>query len=133
MDNALGASIRALEEVVTPALDPADPLAAEQLALVIDNLKFLRERLDFQHDRARFDLRHHLKLAQAIRDDVGLDEEIEAATALYDRADARTPELRDGAAVLAAALRTAVREADDDVRPRIELAIVAGSRERIEA
>jgi hypothetical protein len=133
MDNALGASIRALEEVVAPALDPADPLAAEQLVLVIDNLKFLRERLDFLHDRERFDLHHHLKLAHAVSEDVALDDEIEAAAALLSNAAARTPELRNGAAALAAALRTAVREADEETRSRIERTIVAGSRERIEA
>src|SRR4051812_7850261 len=133
MDNALGASIRALEEVVAPALDPADPLAAEQLVLVIDNLKFLRERLDFLHDRARFALQHHLKLAHAVSADVALDDEIEAATALLSNGAARTPELRDGAAALAAALRNAVREADEETRTRIERTIVAGSRERTEA
>src|SRR3954452_4273924 len=99
MDNALGAAIRALEEVVAPAIDPADPLAAEQLVLVIDSLRFLRERLDHLHDRARqfvlvtlarpslrerldhlhdrarFDLRHHLTLARAIAEDVALEDE----------------------------------------------------------
>ena|SRR5689334_25274843 len=132
-DNTLRASIKALEEVVAPALDPADPLAAEQLVLVIDALKFLRARLDHLHDRARFDLGHHLALARAISEDVALDPEIEAATALYERADARTPELRDAAAVLTAALRAAIGNAEDDVKPRIERSIVAGSRARIEA
>lgn len=132
-DNALRAAIKALEEVVAPALDPADPQAAEQLVLVVDALKFLRERLDHLHDRARFDLRHHLALAHSIAEDVALDEEIEAATALYHCSDARTPELRQGAAALAAALRKVVRDADEDIRPRIERRIVAGERARIEA
>src|SRR5215211_3836511 len=109
-DNALRAAIKALEEVVAPAVDPADPLAAEQLTLVIDSLRFLRERLDQLHDRARFELRHHLALAHAVADDAtgALDEEVEAATAVYERAGARTPELRASAAGLAAALRTLV-------------------------
>jgi hypothetical protein len=133
-DNALAAAMKALEEVVAPALDPADPQAAEQLVLVIDSLRFLRERLDHLHDRARFDLRHHLALARAISDDAPLDAEIAAATAVYERADARTPELRESAAELAAALRTVVRDTTDDVtRRRIERRILEGSRERIQA
>ena len=131
-DNALGAAIKALEEVVAPAVDPADPLAAEQLVLVIDSLRFLRERLDHLHDRARFDLRHHLRLAHAIAEDAALDE-IAAASAVLANPEARTPELREVAAALAAALRNTVRDAGEDTRRRIERAIVAGSRERIQA
>jgi ABC-type transporter Mla subunit MlaD len=137
-DNTLAAAIKALEEVVAPAIDPADPLAAEQVTLVIDSLGFLRERLDHLHDRARFELRHHLTLAHAVAEDAAgaLDEEVEVATAVYERAGARMPELRASATSLAAALRTLVRDAanfDDITRRRIERRIVAGSRERIEA
>jgi hypothetical protein len=133
-DNTLAAAIKALEEVVAPALDPADPQAAEQLVLVIDSLRFLRQRLDHLHDRARFDLRHHLALAHAISDDAPLEAEIAAATMVYERAGARTPELRESAAELAAVLRTVVRETTDDVtRRRLERRILKGSWERIEA
>ena len=144
-DNTLGAAIKALEEVIAPAVDPADPLAAEQLALVVHSLKFLRDRLDHLHDRARFDARHHLALAHSVADDAAacapegaraLAQAVESATAVTGSTDARTPELRTAAADLAAALRTVVREAaeaDDDLRRRIERRIVEGTRERIEA
>jgi len=134
-DNALRAAIKALEEVVAPAVDPADPQAAEQLALVIDSLRFLRDRLDHLHDRARFDLSHHLALAHAVADGE-LDAEIASAAAVYERPGARTPELRASTARLAAALRTLVRDAataDEATRRRIERRIVEGERARIEA
>ena len=138
-DNALRAAIKALEEVVAPAVDPADPLARQQLKLVVDSLRFLRSRLDHLHDRDRFEVRHYLTLAASIADDAqdrGLNDAIEAGAAIYARADARTPDLKAAAAQLAAAVRTVVRDAagtDAQTRRRIELAVVAGSRERIQA
>jgi hypothetical protein len=144
VDNALRASIKALQEVVSPAVDPTDPQAGEQLRLVIHTLEFLRERVDHLHERARFDLRHNLDLATAVAEDAAacspavartLHEAIEAGTALSNRADARTGDVRAGAAGLAAAVRTLVRGAagaDEDARRRIELRVVAATHRRIE-
>lgn len=53
-------------DVVQPALDPADPLAAEQLRLAISYLEFVRTRLDYMPSRRRFELRDNLALAQAL-------------------------------------------------------------------
>lgn len=66
-DNALLAAIKALDEVVAPAVDPANPLAGEQLKLVSRYLAFLRSRLQFLADRDRFELHHYLGLAQELR------------------------------------------------------------------
>ena len=102
VDNALRASIKALEEVVAPAVDPADPQAGEQLRLVIHTLGFLRERVDHIHARARFDLRHNLGLASALLEDApALRDPIAAGTALAANPDAPTAELRAGAAEVA--------------------------------
>jgi hypothetical protein len=133
VDNALRASIKALEEVVAPAVDPADPQAGEQLRLVIHTLGFLRERVDHIHARARFDLRHNLGLATALLEDApALRDPIATGTALAASTDAPTAELRAGAAEVAAAIRTVVRDADEDVRRRIELRVVAAAQQRIE-
>lgn len=71
-DNALLASIKALNEVVLPALDPSDPLATEQLRLVAGFLKFLGARLPYVHDRNRFELEHYLALAGRLAADARL-------------------------------------------------------------
>ena len=39
-DNNLRAAIKSLTDVVTPAVDPGDPMAREQLALVVAFLEF---------------------------------------------------------------------------------------------
>ena len=136
-DNALRANIKALSEVVAPAVDPTDSQAVQQLRLVIDSLDFLRQRLEYLHDRERFDVRHHLALANAVAEDVdGLRDTIAAAEAVYGRADARSAELRAATAALAAELRNVVRDvadADPAVRSRVERRILEGTRERIEA
>ena len=71
-DNALLASIKALNEVVLPAVDPSDPLAGEQLRLVAGFLKFLGARLPYVHDRNRFELEHYLALGVRLAADARL-------------------------------------------------------------
>ncbi len=65
-DNGLRAAIKALDEVVAPAIDASNPLATEQLRLVSRYLGFLRERLHYQSDRERYELWHYTALAQSI-------------------------------------------------------------------
>ena len=65
-DAALRAVVKTLRDVVAPALDPADPLAHEQLRLAVDYLEFLRGRFEWLHGRERFDLTHHLDMARAM-------------------------------------------------------------------
>jgi hypothetical protein len=65
-DNGLRAAIKALDEVVAPAVDASNPLAVEQLRLVSRYLGFLRERLQYQSDRDRYELWHYTTLAQSL-------------------------------------------------------------------
>jgi hypothetical protein len=144
-DTTLRAAVKALEEVVAPAVDPEDPLAIQQLRLVIDALRFLRDRLDYLHDRYRFEVGHHLALAKSITDDAAacsaasartLHEAIEAADAVFTRADARDPELRSASAALAAAIRTVVRDAagtHNEAGRRIEQRIVSATARQVVA
>jgi hypothetical protein len=138
-DNALRAAIKALSEVVAPAVDPTDSQAVQQLRLVIDSLDFLRQRLEYLHDRERFDVRHHLAVASAVVEDADADalrDAIASAEGVYGRPEARTAELRAASAALAAELRNLVRDvadADPSVRSRVERRILGGTRERIEA
>lgn len=139
-DNALRASIKALDEVVAPAVDAANPLAVEQLRLVSRFLGFLRSRLQYQAERERFELRHYLALANTLRGDAALcaptcatliGEAIDAGAMLVDRVDASTQDIRAAVDRLTAALGVLVRsvaDADPALRQRVERAVVAASK-----
>lgn len=65
-ENTLRAAAKALTDVVRPALDPADPLASEQLSLVVEYIEFVRARLDSLYERERFELRQAIRTAEAL-------------------------------------------------------------------
>jgi hypothetical protein len=139
-DNALRASIKALDEVVAPAIDASNPLAVEQLRLVSRFLGFLRTRLQYQAERERFELRHYLALTNALRGDAAscappcaalFDEAIAAGATLVDRIDASTQDIRTAVDRLTAALSVLVRsvaDADPVLRQRVERTVVAASK-----
>jgi len=62
----LASTIRALVEVVAPAVDPHNARAREQLNLSVDHLSFLLERIDHLHERHYFELRHRFELASTL-------------------------------------------------------------------
>jgi hypothetical protein len=64
--NAIRAARKSLSDVVAPALDPADPLAREQLALAADLLSFLEERVLDLHAMCRRRGQLSLGLADAL-------------------------------------------------------------------
>lgn len=143
-DNALLASMKALEKVVLPALDPADPLAGEQLRLVLGFLKFLRLRLPLWQARVHFELAHYLGLAQQLASDarqlsdavsLRLDAAIEQASALQ-RDELPTAEAAKAAsAALATAISALARvaaTAQPALRREVERRILAGSRQWVD-
>ncbi len=65
-DNILRASNRALEDVIGPCLDPANPLAQEQLRLVCRFLDFVRLRSASSQARLRAELVLAAALAQQL-------------------------------------------------------------------
>ena len=139
-NGALQAAIKALEHAVLPALDPADPLAGEQLRLVIGYLRLLRDRLAQIDDRARFELQHYRSLASALRDEARSEggevaARFETALALAVRAG-RPAEQREATAALAAAVSGLVRCAATAVperRRRIEHPVASQSRRWVDA
>ena len=119
-DNGLRAAVKALTDVVAAAIDPSDPLAKEQLRLVVDYLQFVRSRLDFLHDRARFEMRHHLATARALQalpapfsaqSRLVLQSAVSVGALTQASADASTVAVKEAAAALAATVREFVREA----------------------
>ena len=139
-DNALRASIKALNEVVLPSVDPTDPLAGEQLRLVAGFLKFLRARLSYMHDRNRFELEHYLALGERLAADARLastqvsrrlDKAIEDGQALLRSDRASVDEMRSASAALSAPISGLVRvvaDADPALRRRVEQTVLVGSK-----
>lgn len=139
-EGALQAAVKALEHAVMPAVNPADPLAAEQLKLTLGYLKLLRSRFDRVEARRRFELEHQRAMAQALHGDASalgseLAARFERALARADAAEG-TDEVRAATADLAAAtsgLVRAVAAADPARRRRVELTVARHSRSWIDA
>lgn len=139
-DDALQAAIKALEQAVLPAVDTADPLATEQLRLVVGYLKLLRGRLGWIGRRARFELQHHAAMARSLQyefDAVGGEPAQRAQAALAQAAplladpapDAEA--VRSTAALLAGAVSGLVRmaaDAEPGLRRRIEHEVAVQTR-----
>jgi hypothetical protein len=135
-DNALRAAIKALNEVVGPAVDPSHPGAQQQLRLVVQFLEFHRERLPYHLDRARFELRQHLALAERLAGTVesALPQEadrlrarIAPARRVEGREWVRPADARDVTAALETAITAVVRAAadlDEERRRPIERMVV---------
>ena len=142
-DNGLRAAVKALTDVVAPSIDRGDPLAQEQLRLVVDYLEFVRCRLDFLYDRDRFELGHELALANALQrlhppcsasTAQLLNVAIEAGTQADAAVGTSTVALKAASAALAAAARELIREAAAfaaEARSAIERQVIKASGERI--
>ena len=143
-DTGLRAVVKALKDVVAPALNPADPLALEQLRLAVDYIEFVRARFEHFHDRERFELSHHLGMATSV-DALAAPITGAAAAALKTAigqgaqlaADpgATTRALKAGTAALAAAVAKVVHDAstlDVAARRMIEQTVLQATDDRIE-
>ena len=65
-DNDFRAAAKALLDVVAPAIDAHNPLARQQLKLVVDWLDFYRSRLPYNQDRERLEIAVQLDTARSI-------------------------------------------------------------------
>ena len=143
-DNALRAAVRALNEVVAPSVDAANPLAREQLAIVCKFLETMRQRAGSIGDLHRADLELALGLAVAVADHVsacpaevreGLAAARQEGGDLVRSPGASGDELQRAAARLDALLSGVVRCAralEPAARQAIERAVLAGSDRRVE-
>ena len=139
-DVGLRAAIRALSDVVEPVVGPKHAQARDQLRLTVDYLAFVIERLPYFHQRDRFELSHHLAMAQSLQSALGgvpapqLRTTIEAGRELLERAGPATSEVQQATANLCAAISAVVRDSADmeaPVRREIERGILHASKERI--
>ena len=142
-ENGLRAAVKALTDVVAPAIDRTDPLAAEQLRLVVDYLQFVRSRLDLLYDRDRFELQHNLSMARTLKvlgaplsksTAIQLEAAISAGAEVQASVGTSMPALKTASAALAAAVRDLIREAgafEPALRRKIENCVLEASEERI--
>lgn len=135
-DNGFRAAIQSLREIVQPAIDPAHPMAREQVALVIDWLEFQRTRLPMLGERQRAELAANLAMARGIDalalplGDAALDRYIVEAQFMLDRPASTYREASGILASLEEALGIAVRLASDLPeldRAAVERIVVQGS------
>ncbi|MBD0860331.1 hypothetical protein IA539_03790 [Gordonia sp. zg691] len=137
-ETALTAVIKSLQDVVAPAVDTADPVAQEQLALAVGTLSFLRARLSDLHARERAQLRRAVALgreiAMAVGDAAGrLGDSAEAGERLLTTAGAADEQLRAVEASIHADVRALLRSglSNEDTRA-VERAVLRNTAERID-
>jgi hypothetical protein len=140
-DVALKSVVRALSDVVAPAVNPEAALAREQLRLATEYLKFAITRVDHLHERAAFELRHQLKMAKAVRAVVAglpvaavLDGPVVQGESLLSAGSPRIDDLRQASTALAAGVSTVIREletSDGQLRSDLIRTVATASRERI--
>lgn len=105
-DYALQAAMKALAEVVAPAVDPQDPLAVDQLRLVVSWLQFDATRRHQERALARAELALRIALAEAVQPHLqsgpaqradALDAALRQAHDAHRRTDARSAHWRNAA------------------------------------
>jgi hypothetical protein len=141
-DNDFRAAAKALLDVVAPAIDRQNPLAQQQLKLVVDWLDFYRSRLPYSVDRERLELAVQIEMAQAIAtaapagSATSLQAAISEAAAVQDRLGPRPPQVRAVTARLEDEISAVVRQSagfDATVRRDIEKVVVMNTRHLLDA
>lgn len=140
LEVGLHAAIRALTDVVAPAVDPQHAQAGDQLRLAATYLGFLAQRLDHLHARHRWELKHALQMATALQP-IAQAHRVHDAAQLVAGAEqllasggASTAALREATACLAAAVSGLVQESaafDEASRRAVERLVLQASHERV--
>ena len=141
-DNDFRAAAKSLLDVVAPAIDPANPLARQQLKLVVDWLDFYRSRLPYHQDRERLELEVQLQTARAIEKVAPADSTdalraaIDAASPVHSRLGPRPVQVRAVTAGLEDAISAVVRQStgfDTRAQTAIERIVVRDARHLLDA
>ncbi|AEG49563.1 hypothetical protein Sphch_1882 [Sphingobium chlorophenolicum L-1] len=132
IDLQLAVAIKALIDVVTPAVDAANPMAREQLRLAILTLEHVKARHAYQPRRARRELANALELAADIQDIIG-SARIEAArkAAAVSLADlsTSTSDLKAATERLLVAIDATLDQLTDrSMRKRCDRAVLKGAK-----
>jgi len=73
-DTQLEVSLRALQDVVAPALNGAENHVLEQFNLALATLSFLRQRLPYARGYHRLELHHFMDCSVAVRNFIAADQ-----------------------------------------------------------
>ena len=137
--NSLRGIIKTLGDVVMPAIPADDPLASQELKMVVRYLGFCRERVDHLYARARYELNFYAGMAAECREALGqagadsardLAALTTTARALLAEPGASIGAIRSQAQQIITRLSRLLGEVEDsDALARIERAVVRGSAE----
>ena len=132
--------MKAMTEVVLPAIDPANELAIQQAQLVLGHLMLLDQRLPLQYRADRDELARLAELGDHLRSRFGLEgAELQGALAdakdVLDRARAEPAELVTTIRALTAALDAPIQNAmefgEEDVRRGVQSAVLHASEQQL--
>jgi hypothetical protein len=137
--NALRGLVKTLSDVVVPAIPADDPLALQELKMVVRYLSFARERVDHLYARARYELAFYSDLVAQLAEILGSSHGSEAkrlsdlragAAALLAEPGAPIDDLRSLNLEITSSISNLLGEVRDvEVLPRLERAVVRASAE----
>lgn len=132
LDLQLRVVLKALREVVAPAVDPTNQLAAEQLALSIATLAMVQSRLPYIHAGSRQELSNAVTLATVVvnaAETTKLQGQIASAQALLENPGSTLTDLESTRSKLLTAISTLVEETQDPARrTAVSAAVIAASK-----
>lgn len=129
IDLRMRTMIKALAEVVMPAIDPANRMAMEQAGVILGSMTMLREQIDYAHWYEVTELSSLLRLAIDLKRIAGLDLPAELTTAIdtgtlkLRRSDLRLSQLREANVSLREAISLSVEAAYAHPRQEILKAV----------
>lgn len=115
---AIAAARRAMEQVVSPSVDPEDSLAREQAELVAGTLRMLEAQLPFLRERNAYELRQNIDLARELVQYADgelrsrLEDEVTSAERLMSTLGPSNQELSEATARLTALASALVRSSE---------------------
>jgi hypothetical protein len=137
--NALRGLIKTLNDVVVPAIPADDPLALQELKMVVRYLNFARERVDHLYARARYELTFYSDLIAQLAEPLGKSYASHAqaiadlrnrAVALLAQPGAGIEDLRNLNLEITSTISTILGEVSDAaILARLERAVVHASAE----
>ena len=133
--NALRGLVKTLNDVVVPAIPADDPLALQELKMVVRYLNFARERVDHLYARARYELTFYSDLIAQLAEPLGKFYASHAhlrnrAVALLAQPGAGIEDLRNLNLEITSTISTILGEVSDAaILARLERAVVLASAE----
>jgi hypothetical protein len=137
--NALRGLVKTLNDVVVPAIPADDPLALQELKMVVRYLNFARERVDHLYARARYELAFYSDLVAQLAESFGKSHAEHAMSSRICAIARRLSLAQPGAGIddlrnlnleITSRISTILGEVSDAaILPKLERAVVLASAE----